>query len=341
MPREIDITALHLHANATPCFHHCRYCQLKTSKSIPASFSRYAALIERFLDWQKAGKGQTLEICPWYGNSHDYDRETRVGLRRLGERQWGPRPDVVLLGGVAHRSQAEMRLWLQERRDVAIETVVATFAGHAEHHDYWNNKAGNYRFFQETLRTAAAMGLRLQERVLLIRRSLASLERLFDDLDAIGAASFTRWSLPLFYSGRAKRLEDERLTERDFAALPPRIRASLREDHVHWRSERRWMETVRQSDGQAPERMALSFPISEKSLDWAEKLSCDEIVAQLAARWRAAYRAAPSRQDLCERYGDARSDKVYPRLEQMEKVWMDRFLTENPCTFDIDATHFQ
>ncbi len=339
MPREIEITGIHLHANATPCFHFCRYCQTAKPKAIPAQFSRYAALIDRFIDWRIASGREDFEICPWYGNSHDYDREVRLGIRRLDERM-GDITNVVLLGGVAHRSRKDMAIWLRERQEDGIDTLVASFPGQGKHHDYWNNKKGNYQFFLDTLRTAAAMGMRLQQRVLLIRDSVASLERLFDDLDAIDPPSYTRWSIPLFYSGLSKRLENERLTEQEMAALPLRIRNSLRDDHPHWRSERRWMDYVHDSADQGPERMALSFPISDESLDWAERRSCDEIVAELEARWRAAYRAAPSRQELCEGYGNPQSDKVYMMIGQMERLWFDRYLQENPCTFDIRSTHF-
>jgi hypothetical protein len=340
MPREIEITGIHLHANATPCFHHCRYCQLAKPKAIPARFDRYATLIDRFIDWRQANGRDDFEICPWYGNSHDHDQAVLRGIRRLDQRL-GYSSNVVLLGGVAHRSPKDMAAWLQERRENGIDTVVATFSGQGGHHDYWNNKQGNYQFLLDTLGTAAAMGFHLQQRVLLIRDSVPSLDHLFDDLDAIDTAPVTRWAIPLFYSGRSKPLENQRLTTQDMDALPARIRSSLRDDHPNWRSERDWIQYVRDEDAQKPERMALSFPVSEESLDWTEDRSCDDILDHLETRWRAAYRLAPSRRDLCLSHGDSESDKVYMMIGHMEKRWFDRYTQDNPCAFDIQSTHFR
>ncbi len=339
MSREIRVTGICLHGNATRCFHYCRYCQLRTAKAVPATYSRYSALVHRFLDWRTAVGREDFEVWPWYGNSHDYDHETLLGERRIGTRM-GYQTDVVLLGGVAHRSMDEMRAWLQERRAVNVDTVVATFSGCQEDHDHWNNKAGNYQFQLDTLRLAAEMGLRLQERVLLLRDCLPSLERLFDDLDEIGAQEYARSSIPLFYSGRAKRLEEQRLTERDFAALPERIRNSLRGDHPNWRTERGWVEHVTKLGDPGPEEVSPMLRVTEENLDWAESHTCEEIVASLETSWRAAYAAMPSRLELCERYGDPRSDKVYMFLGQMEHLWLDRYLRENPRNFDLRATHF-
>ncbi len=339
MSREIRVTGILLHGNATRCFHLCRYCQLRTAKAIPATHSRYAALVHRFLDWRTSTGREKFEVWPWYGNSHDYDHETLIGERQIGERM-GYQTDVVLLGGVAHRSMAEMRDWLQERRAAGVDTVVATFSGAQDDHDYWNNKKGNYRFQLDTLRVAAEMGLRLQERVLLLRDCLPSLERLFDDLDTIDAKEYSRSSIPLFYSGRAKKLEPQRLTEKDFADLPQRIRENLRGDHPKWRSERRWTEHVRELGDPEPEEVAPMLRINEETLEWAESRSCEEILENLETRWRAAYAAMPSRRELCDRYGDSRSDKVYMFLGQMEHLWLDRYLKENPCNFDIRSTHF-
>jgi len=339
MAREVRLTGIVLHANAAPCFHHCRYCQLRTSKPRAVSFSGFEKLVNRFLDWRIVSGRPEFEVWPWYGNSHEHDEEMLLGLRSIG-RRLGYESDVVLLGGVAHRSMPEMRAWLQERRAAGIDTVVATFSGDREKHDYWNNKEGNWQFQLDTLHLAADMGFRLQERVLLLRDNLPSLERLFDALDTVEAAERNRWAIPLFYSGRAKRLESQRLTEGDFAALPKRIRDSLRGDHEKWRSERRWVELVREEGEPGPEEISPMLRVTEENLAWAEPLSCDEIIAALEERWRAAYAAMPSRRELCDGYSDPQGDKVYMFLGQMEHLWLDRYLAKNPAGFDIRSTHF-
>ncbi len=182
MARKIEVSGIFIHANATSCFHICRYCQLKTPRVESIEFARYAALVDRFIDWKVKTGRNDFEISEWFGNSHDYGLGEQAGIRRLSERQGRPLT-VVLLGGVAHRSKEEMRAWLKQRQDVGIHTVVASFPGHGERHDYWNHKRGNYQFQLDTLRLAAEMGMALQQRMFLIRDTVQSMDLLLSSTE--------------------------------------------------------------------------------------------------------------------------------------------------------------
>ena len=340
MPRELEINGICLHAIATKCYSHCRYCQLSERRAVPASFDRYEALVNRFLDWRDADFSRSdFGIWPWYGRSYDSNATVREGIVRISRRM-GSDHKVVLLGGIRHRSMPEMREWLEAHRKLGIDTLVTTFAGNEEAHDYWNKRRGSYRFFVDSMKLATDMGMKLQQRVFLIRSTLETLDELYDDLDAVSTGDFSRWCIQWFYSGYSKRYENERLTSADFAALPRRIRATLREDHQNWLSEREWRAIVMDASSDEPESMSISFPMNDESMDWAENLSCDEILRELGALWREAYRKAPSRRDLCEKYADPDSEKIYMNIGQAERLWMDRYLAENPCDFDIAHTHF-
>lgn len=337
MTRHISVKGVFIHANATPCANHCRYCQLATSRPKPVSVDRYAALIHRFLDWRESHQSE-FEIWPWFGNSYDTDEYTVVALRNIEERMGGLCGNV-LLGGLAHRSPEEMQRWLQFRQQQGKHTLVATFSGYAEQHDYWNNLQGNYSFQLESLRLAARQGMKLQQRILLLRSSLPGLTRLLDDLDSVAVAEYDRWAIPLFYSGQARRIERERLTEGDFAALPDRVRALLRSDKDNWRAEYRWAEYAMQNDEGVVD-MCLPLRINEQTLSWAEKLSCDEIVHELTMRAHKAYLHMPTRRELCQKYADLKNDKVYFNIEQMERKWIEHYLQDNPDAFDLSATRF-
>ncbi len=353
MPRNFRITGIMLHANAAPCAYHCRYCQLATSKPNPASFTRYAALVDRFFDWKETPGNEGFEVWPWYGNSHEHSIEEQREICRLSLRQ-GFSCDSVLLGGLRHRPRKEMRDWLEARRALGINTVVATFSGHDAAHDYWNNQQGNYRFQLETLELAAEMGMRLQQRILLMRDSVPTLGSLLDDLDRIGqtrksteqsasaGTDTVRWAIPLFYSGRARRLETQRLDKRDFAALPERVADILRDDRVNWRSEQEWIEHVKETsdDEKAEESITLLLKVTEENLEWAAAHSCEEIVETLSERYRAAAALMPSRIELCEGYGDTSNEKVYFNLGQMERLWMEQYCIHHPGVLNLRETWF-
>lgn len=339
MARELQITGIMIHANATPCAYHCRYCQLHTSKPKPASFARYVALVERFIEWKAHSGREDFALWPWHGNSYEHDLPTLAGMLRLDERL-GRHHEVLLLGGVRNRPMAALRPWLEERRALGITTLVATFSGHGQIHDHWNNAKGNYQFQLDALHLAAEMGMKLQQRMLLMRSNVLSLEAVLNDLDQIASTDYERWAIPMFYSGRARRLESERLTEDDFERLSPRVKSILRADSPNWRSERRWIEHA-QSRQEAPHGRSLPFRVTEQTLDWAEARSCDAIVEELTARYRAAAERLPSTAELADRHGDRHNDKVYFNLGQMECLWMERHAREFPQEADTVAVWLQ
>lgn len=328
MPKTLSITGIAIHANATPCAYQCRYCQLATAKPKPVAFDRYSALVERFIDWREHNGREDFGLWPWFGNSYEHDPETLAGILRL-DRRLGNEHKVLLLGGLRHRPRTEMQDFLEARRALGIDTLVATFSGHGDIHDHWNGQAGNYHFQLDSLHLAAEMGMQLQQRILLLRSNLPTLETLLDDLDGIAGRQFTRWAIPMFYSGRARRLEEERLDEADFAALPSRLRACLREDWPNWRSERQWLAQLRTGIDET-RRTSLAFSVTEASLDWAKRLGCEEVLASLEAQYRKSAARLPSLQDLAKHYGDDSNQRVYFNREQMERVWMERHVQAHP-----------
>ncbi|WDB90487.1 TonB-dependent receptor [Escherichia albertii] len=192
--RQVNIKGIFIHANATPCANHCRYCQLTSSRPRKISIERYAALIHRFLDWKEQSNPH-FEIHPWFGNSYDHDISVVKIIRQI-ENRLDNRCKNFLLGGLSHRSLNEMRQWIAERHQQGLDTLVATFSGYQKDHNYWNNYPDNYQFQLDCLRLAASMGLKTQQRILLLRSSLSSLESVLDDLDSIQPHIRERWAIP-------------------------------------------------------------------------------------------------------------------------------------------------
>ncbi len=144
---------------------------------------------------------------------------------------------------------------------------------------------------------------------------------------------------PLFYSGLSRRLEDERVTRETLDTLPERIRAlpvgleklALRTGGIDF---------VRRSD-ETPEQVTLNLELTDSNIDRVESMSCDEIVAGLESRTRAAYAVIPSRAELCERYGDSSNARIYMFLSDVERKWLDLYLAKNPAVFEGTLTHLK
>lgn len=336
MGRSIHIAGIALYARIAPCAHHCRYCLLGEKKLANISFSRFAALVDRFIDWKQQQGMKDFDVFHWVRFSYDFDIVVMTRWIKLWERL-GRCPDM-LLGGLPLRPEDELRTWLLERKKAGIQEVHASFAGYGEFHDRWNGRKGDFEFQMKTLQIAAELGMELSQRLFVTNSTLPLLDGLLDKLEAIPAKIRHRYLSPFFYMGFAKQFEGERITEKVLDRLPERLMRLYRANKSNWRSERSWMEAVR-TEEEAPEEVMLRLEPDEFNIDRLEALSCEEITADLERQTRAAYRAIPSRRELCEQAGDPDNIRIYALRNDIERKWLDRYLDEHPVRFNRLLTH--
>lgn len=336
MGRSISVEGIALYARIAPCAHNCRYCLLGDKKLAHISFSRFASIVERFIDWKEERGMTDFKIFHWIRHSFDCDMDTMNRWIKLWARL-GRSPDV-LLGGLPVRSEKEMRGWLQERKDAGIKEVHASFAGHGKVHDRWNGRRGDFEFQMSTLKIAAELGLEISQRLLLTRSTLPLLDELIDRLDSLPGHPKKRYLCPLFYMGSATRLENERVTREMLESLPRRIMSLYGSDIRKWRSEPEWMRCVREED-EGPQKVMLRLEPDENNIDTIERMSCDEILADLKTRTRQAYNAIPGRRELCEMAGDPTNTRIYVIRNDIERKWLDHYLESDPTPFDRILTH--
>ena len=302
------------------------------------SFSRIAALVDRFAEWKEKYGHSDFTIGHWAGYTHDFDLGSMIEEKRLRAVE-GWNLEVILLGGLPERPENEMRNWLRERKEAGFATVIASFTGYGAFHDRWNGRRGDFERLMHVQRIAADLGMGLHQRIFLTRSTLPLVDELLDKLDALPGEVVEREAYLLFYSGFARRLENERITEDMLDSQPEHIRRLYRSDWKKWRSERSWVEVVREEDENTPEKVPLRLILTDSNIDRIESMSCEAILAELENRTREAYAAIPSRHELCERYGDASNTKVYMFLDNIESKWLDAFLKHSPVQFERQLLH--
>lgn len=337
MGRPIDIEGIWVHAQTVPCANHCRYCMLSSKKLANITFARFESVVERFMTWRQERGLADFNVRCYLARSHNYDINTLKGLMELAERRGG-HLDFVLLGGLFWRPDDEMRTWLRQRRDIGIKIVGASFAGHGRFHDRWNGRPGDFDFRMRALAMAADLGMELRQHLFLTRSTIPQLNELIEKLDALPGRVGERSVLPLFYRGPAKRLEDERITDETLDGLPERVRRLYPPDWKNWRSEREWIDFVCRED-ETPEIVTLDLELTDSNIGRIESMSCDEIMAGLENRTRAAYAAIPSRAELSERYGDPDNRCIYVFRRDVERKWLDLHLADHPTVFERELTH--
>lgn len=338
MARHFNTTGIHITAGISPCAYHCRYCQLAFRKTARFGTDRFIAVANRFLEYQAKKGEKEFEVSQWMG--YTYDLNLRDFANKLDlYRRSGNDVKLILLGGVRHMPDEELEKWFIDRKALNLERVVASYYGYGETHDYWNNKKGNFAYLHHAQKIASKVGFNNGQRILLIRSTLSQIERLLDSLDEIGESVTERVAYPLFYSGLARRIENERVTMEQLDNQPVRVRSIYRQDKDRWKSEKEWIEYAR-NDGNTGEDSYIKLNLTDENIEHVEAMSCEEIIDNLTARTRAAYAKVPSRAELAEKYSDPDNEKIYMFMWDMECLWLDRYLRKHPMQFERDLTHF-
>lgn len=336
MGRTIQINGIALYANTAACAHDCSFCLLGKKQVTHIPYARIATLIERIIDWKEKRNLNSFEVFHWIRYSYDYDLADMKLWVSLWKRL-GRTPDLMM-GGLPLMSSDAMRTWLCERRDLGVEEVHASFLGMGSLHDSFCGRKGDFEYRLRILEIASELGMRLNERLLLTQQTLAQVEDVIQRLDLIPTKSVERHISPLFYMGSAAVLEADRITEEIRDTLPERFGASLVLHREKWKSEREWIDKILGEDI-APEPVLLRLDPNESNIDALESMSCEGIIDDLERRTRIAYDAIPSRQQLCKLCGDHSNTRIYALQNDIERLWLDRYLMNHPVVFDRGLTH--
>jgi hypothetical protein len=334
MPREVVGRGLRFSLRHAPRAHICRYCLISESrKRSTLPFSRFEQLVHRFHNWRQAERPD-LEIGVFVGPSFDYDIETLKGVARLRERR-GAKFRILNLGGLRIRRDNELVSWLEERQAAGITGLHTSLAGSGEIHDRWNGRAGDFDYQLGILRLGGARGMVRQEKLFLTKDTLPGFGDLLDLLDTVPGERHSRSVGPFFYAGLAARYEDERLTEDDRDNLPERINKLRSGKFSEWRSEREWIPIMLET-ADRPRRLQLKLDVEETNINYLENTSCDEIFATRVQQYQESYRSIPALEELCERYGDLASRRVYVMSRDVEGRWLDLHARETGAPKPID-----
>jgi hypothetical protein len=335
MPREIVGKGLRFSLRHAPCAHICRYCLIsETRKGSALPFARFEQLLHRFFDWKESARRDDLEIGAFVGPSFDYDLETLRGVARLRARRGG-KFQILNLGGIRIRRGDALTAWLEERQGAGIVGFHVSLAGCGETHDRWNGRAGDFDYQTSILRLGGERGMIRHERLFLTKNTLPLFDRVLDILDGIPGEVRNRYVTLFFYAGLAARYESERITEDIRDTLPERINGFRQGRFQDWRSEREWIPIMRETAGR-PRKLVLKLDVNEANIDQLEKSSCEAIFAERERLYQEDYRRIPSLDELCSRYGDPTSRKIYMMSRDVEGRWMDLHERETGTKSPID-----
>jgi hypothetical protein len=312
---------------------------LADSKISKISIDRYAAIVERFIEYKEANGLKDFGVGQWLGNAFNFNDYEYARVAEI-EHKLGNSYENICLGGVPHKPRAEMKEWLAARQNMGAKNLIVAFLGHGAVHDRWNRKKGNFAFQMETQKVAAELGMGLIQRTFMTNSTLPMAGEWLDMLDELGGEVVQRVAYLLFYSGLGRNFEHDRVTMETLDKQPDRVKAIYRQDKDRWKSEKTWIEQLRNEKGNENGYGYVCLKIDDSNIDQIESMSCEAILDDLIQRTNTAYGAIPGREELCEKYGDKSNEKIYMFMWDMECLWVDRYLRDNPVHFERHLTHF-
>ena len=328
------VTGIDIILFSTACAHQCAYCFFDNHQPSASSFNRFSSVIERFMDWREAKKLTDFDVVCRRFYCDEVSPEVFKKEIALAARSHKYRP--LYLGGLRMHPERELRTWLQQLRDAGVKVVYVSFAGYRDVHDKWNGRPGDFEFLINTMKLAAELGMVFVQRLFVMKSTLPAFEKLLDTLDGLPGKVKNREVYPLNYSGRAGRLEEERVSAADLEALPERVIKSFTH-RKNWRSEQEWLDIIRTEQGSPAIRTLLKLYLNDTNIARVESMSCAEIVTNLESRTRSAYHALPSPQELCE-FADAANDRLYHSRLDIERLWLNRYLRKHSVRFERQLT---
>lgn len=311
----------------THCLNRCVFChsgdEYMNATLVP--FTKLQAITEKLISWKEANGLADFKMFITTGSWDHKDVAEAIKLEKRARN--GTKGNGVMLGGMKHRSEPEMRKWLTTVKDAGAGWVGMTFWGPREMHDSWcGGRRGEYDFTMMSARLAAEIGLPRTESLFLTKSSLPHLNAVMDSLDAIPGPK-TRSIFPLNYGGRAIGLEHERLTKQEFEALPARILKDLRNKDL--RTEREWIEFVKYKWDERQIAKVMRMAVTKDNIGELESMSADEIMESLKLKHDLLYQSIPDFREMGAKYGDPANNKIYS-LGDIEIRWSQCYYRENP-----------
>lgn len=328
MPLIKDYDRMLIDYKVGPCFNNCAFChsgdEYKRVSLVP--FAKVKSIAEKLIKWKEANAPANFKMFIVSGTWDHQDTVEAIKLeKRVRNSAVG---NGVMLGGMKHRSEPEMREWLTTVKEAGAGWVGMTFWGPRELHDAWcGGRRGEYDFAMMSARLAAEIGLPRTETLFLTKSTLPHLDAVMDILDAIPGPR-ERCILPLNYGGRAIKLEHERLTKEEFVALPDRVLKYFARTR-DMRTEGEWMEYISSEWDESQMAKVLRMAIDKANVDQLASMSAADIMESLMSKYDRVYASIPNFRKMSEIYGDPSNNKIYS-LGDVETRWSQRYYQDHP-----------
>lgn len=325
--RGVEVTdiGVGIHWLGSKCHCHCRHCLLESGRDITTvAFERAKAIAQRFVRWREERCLSEFAVHLWTG----YNCEPLPLLLQSNEfnRQHAEFHGHIPANGMRFMVEDRLREFLTAAREGGVTRIDITFYGLREFHDEWAGRKGDFAYMALVAKVAADLGFEVQLMGFVSHQSAAALPALVEMLG--GNIQLSEWHIwPWDYRGRAKSLEDERVTASDIEQLPERVRCHIRLGR--YKSESQWIKEMAAGNYPRKHRRFYMISVCEDNVDYLESTAPEQILADMRDEEERLYRAIPSLSTLSQLYGRKSGDKLYT-LRDLEWKWTDLHIQAHP-----------
>lgn len=295
-----------------PCGCHCRYCLLSWDGQCPgADWGRSAALARHMADWLRTER-PALRFHFSFGYSMEHPRlpEALDLLRELDSVQAA----FLQCDGLRIRDEDKTTEFVEMLREHGIKTLNFTYYGTEDYHDRFAGRKGDFAWMQRLRAAARATGLETSVGIPLTRESAPLAAALLECLEGENVRFFVPHA-----EGRGVFLENIRLRQEDFDALPETVREHM--NRRFYRTEAEWM---RETPPEPTKRMLL-LSLTPENIAAFETRPFAESIAEAEALDDAYYAPLPTIKELLARYGNAQGSAFYSARDlaaKLQKRWL-------------------
>lgn len=316
-----------------PCGCACKYCLLQSCKKATEGidYFRGKQFAERFVEW---GKGKQLAQLPYYYIPYCAEYPELLDNIAFNHSIGFVGASFLQCNGIKIRNESEIDKWISQLKDAGVKNIDITFFGNEKYHDQFAARKGDYHFMMQLVKSANKKGMVCTPSLVITEENKEMLEELIEVLSELTPLKNIHSFLP-DYRGRGYLLEDSRLTDKSYAALPEVVKGTL--NIKRYQTERSWL-----THQELPEytKRELVITLRKDNIDRFEQMSCDEVITSIEKLDEDYYDAIPNINELARKYGDKNNTKLY-RQRDLFWMWQKRYIKEhNFHLYDVTDERF-
>ena len=310
----------HIRAYFAPCACNCKFCCLGNfPKNNMISFDDYEKVMNKFSQVTET-HGMRLRSFIYNCPEHSYLRRQ---IKLYNSLPMEPSEYTQLdLNGTRIKSGQQLIDWIDELVDSGIKKVAFSWFGLEQVHDNFVNKKGYYSYLRECASLAKSKGISVTSKVFLHKGILDELDQLIETLQVFSDVIVCAF---MEYSGKAKSIEEEFLTKKDYELLSDKTKAYISNSYVRkFKTEKEWIKLAINDSFPTFNIVDYILYITSDNLEWVLNTEVEEVIDYFRKMNVDFQNSFGTIRELADRYGDEDCECLYECRDVLRK-WLDKY----------------